>query len=66
MQTILTGQGGDEWLTVTPYLSADLMRRGAFVELAQFFGMLRRSFQLPRLRWLAMHFGGAACARSRG
>jgi asparagine synthetase B (glutamine-hydrolysing) len=44
IRTILTGQGGDEWLTVTPYLSADLIRRGALLELARFFGTLRRSY----------------------
>ncbi len=44
VQTILTGHGGDEWLTVTPLLSADLIRRGAFVELARFFGTLWRSY----------------------
>ena len=46
VQTILTGEGGDEWLSVTPYLAADLIRRGAFVELAEFLSTLRRSFQL--------------------
>src|SRR5262249_40742338 len=46
---ILTGQGGDEWLTVTPLLSADLLRRGELFELAQFFGNLRRSHTLPTL-----------------
>jgi asparagine synthetase B (glutamine-hydrolysing) len=49
VRTVLTGQGGDEWLTVTPLLSADLLRRGAFLELAQFFGTLRRSYQSPPL-----------------
>jgi asparagine synthase (glutamine-hydrolysing) len=49
VRTILTGQGGDEWLAVTPYLSADLIRRGALLELAQFFGTLRRSYGLPLL-----------------
>ena len=44
VRTILTGQGGDEWLTVAPHLAADLIRRGAFVELAQFLGTQRRSF----------------------
>jgi asparagine synthase (glutamine-hydrolysing) len=52
VRTILTGQGGDEWLAVTPLLSADLMRRGALIELAQFFGTLRRSYDAP-LFWLA-------------
>jgi asparagine synthetase B (glutamine-hydrolysing) len=46
VRTILTGEGGDEWLSVTPYLAADLIRRGAFLELVQFLGTLRRSFQL--------------------
>jgi asparagine synthetase B (glutamine-hydrolysing) len=46
VRTILTGEGGDEWLSVTPYLAADLIRRGAFLELARFLSTLRRSFQL--------------------
>ena len=67
VRTILTGEGGDEWLTVTPYLSADLIRRGALVELAQFFGTLLRSYSVaPACDWLIMHFGVAACARSPG
>ena len=44
---IFTGAGGDEWLTVTPCLAADLISRGAFLEMAQFFGTLRRSYQAP-------------------
>jgi asparagine synthase (glutamine-hydrolysing) len=43
---ILTGEGGDEWLTVSPYLSADLISRGAFLQLAQFIGALWRSYTL--------------------
>ena len=43
---ILTGQGGDEWLTVTPFLSADLIRRGAIRDLARFLATLQRSYQL--------------------
>jgi asparagine synthetase B (glutamine-hydrolysing) len=54
IRTILTGHGGDEWLCVTPYLAADLMRRGAFLELARFVGALRRSYKLPALA-LARH-----------
>jgi asparagine synthetase B (glutamine-hydrolysing) len=46
VRTILTGEGGDEWLTVTPYHAADLIRRGAILELAEFFGTLRRSYQI--------------------
>lgn len=45
-KVILTGQGGDEWLTVTPFLSADLIRRGAVLQLARFLGTLQRSYQL--------------------
>jgi len=47
--TILTGRGGDEWLCVSPYLSADLMRRGSFLELANLFGTLLRSYQVQPL-----------------
>jgi asparagine synthase (glutamine-hydrolysing) len=46
VRTILTGEGGDEWLTVTPYHAADLMRRGALLELAEFLGTLRRSYPI--------------------
>jgi asparagine synthase (glutamine-hydrolysing) len=49
VQTILTGQGGDEWLGTAQYLAADLIRSGSFIELMQFFAMLQRSFQLPLL-----------------
>jgi asparagine synthetase B (glutamine-hydrolysing) len=52
VQTILTGQGGDEWLTVTPYYAADLIRRGAFLELARFVSCLHRSNRLDRLALL--------------
>jgi asparagine synthase (glutamine-hydrolysing) len=50
VRTILTGEGGDEWLTVTPYYVADLIRRGAVVELAEFLGTLRRSNQVNPLQ----------------
>ncbi len=46
VRTILTGEGGDEWLTASPYHAADLMRRGALLELAEFLGTLRRSYPL--------------------
>jgi asparagine synthase (glutamine-hydrolysing) len=46
VQTILTGEGGDEWLSVTPYLSADLMRRAAFADLSHLYSTFRRSYQL--------------------
>jgi asparagine synthase (glutamine-hydrolysing) len=46
VRTILTGEGGDEWLTVTSYHAADLIRRGAILELAELLGTLRRSYQI--------------------
>ena len=49
VRTILTGNGGDEWLTVTPFLAADLIRRGALMELARFYNVLRRSYPSPLL-----------------
>jgi asparagine synthetase B (glutamine-hydrolysing) len=49
VRTILTGEGGDEWLTVTPYHAADLLRRGALLDLAQFLGVLRRSYPIHPL-----------------
>jgi len=49
VRIILTGQGGDEWLGASPFLAADLIRSGAFIELARFVGALQRSFQLSLL-----------------
>jgi hypothetical protein len=49
VRNILSGHGGDEWLCVTPLLAADLIARGALVELARFFGTLRRSSSVPTL-----------------
>jgi asparagine synthetase B (glutamine-hydrolysing) len=46
VRTILTGQGGDESLTLSPLLAADLIRRGAFVELTRFLAILLRSYPL--------------------
>jgi asparagine synthase (glutamine-hydrolysing) len=58
IRTILTGHGGDEWLTVSPYLAADLLRRGAFVELAQFLRTLKRSFtRRPIISTTLLRFG---------
>jgi asparagine synthase (glutamine-hydrolysing) len=51
VRTILTGVGGDDWLTVTSYYAADLIRRGAVLELAEFLGTLRRSYQIS---WFAL------------
>jgi asparagine synthetase B (glutamine-hydrolysing) len=50
VRTILTGQGGDESLSLSPVLAADLIRRGAFVEATKFFGILLRSYPMPPLQ----------------
>jgi asparagine synthetase B (glutamine-hydrolysing) len=50
VRTILTGEGGDDWLTVTPYPAAELMRRGALLELAEFLGTFRRSYPTNSFR----------------
>jgi asparagine synthase (glutamine-hydrolysing) len=44
---ILTGGGGDEWLTVTPVYVADLLRTGRLVELGRFVLTMQRSYRLP-------------------
>src|SRR5262249_24628841 len=44
-----TGQGGDESLSLSTVLAADLIRRGAVVEATKFFGILRRSYPMPPL-----------------
>jgi asparagine synthase (glutamine-hydrolysing) len=46
---ILTGGGGDEWLTVTPVYVADLLRTGRLVELGRFVLNMQRSYRLPPL-----------------
>ena len=43
---ILTGCGGDEWLGVTPYLSADLLSQGRFLELSRLAASFARSYNL--------------------
>jgi asparagine synthetase B (glutamine-hydrolysing) len=56
--TVLTGRGGDEWLTITPYLAADLVAKGDLVGVARLLAMRRRSQNLrgarahARLLWL--------------
>jgi len=35
IDTILTGEGGDEWLGVTPFLAADLLKTGRLLSLAR-------------------------------
>ncbi|MBI1374443.1 MAG: hypothetical protein GC159_17135 [Phycisphaera sp.] len=51
--TVLTGNGGDEWLGVTPELAADLIRRFHWRRLAHFIAAEARSFPVSRtlLAW---------------
>jgi asparagine synthetase B (glutamine-hydrolysing) len=49
VRTIMTGNGGDEWLGVSPLLSADLIRRGNLVGLARFIRTWQRSYSPERL-----------------
>ena len=59
-RVILSGQGGDEWLSVTPYLSADLISSLKLKELARLWNNQRRSYPLPshRIFWnLVWRFG---------
>jgi asparagine synthetase B (glutamine-hydrolysing) len=48
-KTILTGGGGDEWLSVSPYYAADLLRRLHLRGLYQLWNNMQRSYPLPRL-----------------
>jgi asparagine synthase (glutamine-hydrolysing) len=47
-RSILTGVGGDEWLSVSPYLAADLLRHGDLAGLYHLWQNLQRSYPLPR------------------
>lgn len=48
-QVILTGTGGDEWLTVSVLLAADMMRQGNFKGLYQIWDSYRRSYRFSSL-----------------
>jgi asparagine synthetase B (glutamine-hydrolysing) len=45
---LLTGAGGDEWLTVNPYYMADLLRRGRLLDAGRFAGTILRSYRRSR------------------
>jgi len=46
-RVILTGHGGDEWLSVTPYYAADLILSGDVRGLLRLWDNHRRSYQIP-------------------
>lgn len=50
-KVILTGNGGDEWLGVTPLLAADLIRHLNLKDLYYLWNSLLRSFSIP---WYTM------------
>jgi asparagine synthase (glutamine-hydrolysing) len=43
---ILTGRGGDEWMTISPYLLADQLKRGDFIGAVRLIRMRQRSNSL--------------------
>ena len=59
-RAILTGHGGDEWLTVSPAYTADLVRALDVRGLARYFAVTAQSYSIswPRmLRLLLWHYG---------
>ncbi|HXT69782.1 MAG TPA: asparagine synthase-related protein [Vicinamibacterales bacterium] len=54
VQSVLSGTGGDEWLSVSPYLSADLLARGDFKGWWTFFQAFRRSYRHSQTRHLSL------------
>jgi asparagine synthase (glutamine-hydrolysing) len=65
--TILSGAGGDEWLTVTPSLAADLMRTGDLRGLLRLTTAWRRSYRMSVpgvLKCLWWTFGARPLASS--
>lgn len=50
-RAILTGAGGDEWLGVSPYYAADLLRTANVVGLYRLYSAQRRSYQISYLRF---------------
>jgi asparagine synthase (glutamine-hydrolysing) len=56
VRVIMTGSGGDEWLTVSPYLAADLMRAGDIRGLAKLVASWQRSYRMPPWRLMRTMF----------
>jgi asparagine synthetase B (glutamine-hydrolysing) len=51
---VLTGTGGDEWLSVTPLLGADLLKSGRLIALTRLVRMALRSYPLTTAATLYM------------
>ncbi len=47
-KVVLTGNGGDEWLSVSPYLAADLLRAGDVAGFGRYLLAVRRSYKASR------------------
>jgi len=65
VQVVLSGAGGDEWLAVSPYLAADLLRAGDLKAFGQLAWGWRRSYNVPPprvLRMLLWTYGGRPLA----
>lgn len=60
-RVILTGRGGDEWLTISPYLLADQLKRGDFAGMWRLLQMRRRSNNLRNARAMAQLVWITAC-----
>lgn len=57
---LLTGAGGDEWLTVNPFYMADLLRRRDLLGASRFAGTILRSYRRSRgsmIRFLVWQAG---------
>jgi asparagine synthase (glutamine-hydrolysing) len=57
---LLTGAGGDEWLTVNPFYMADLLRRGNLLGASRFARTILRSYRRSRgsmIRFLVWQAG---------
>lgn len=52
VETVMSGSGGDEWMTVSPLLAADLIRRGDLTGFLRFLSVWQRSFAYSRARLL--------------
>lgn len=50
VRTIMTGMGGDEWLSVSPLLSADMLSRGDIAGTLRYLRTVLRSHTLSRAR----------------
>lgn len=65
-RTLLTGAGGDEWLSVSPRWAADCMRGLHFLELHHFWLTFRNSYTVrkwPMLRNLLWKYGAQVLVR---